>query len=206
MRISKLIASFIVLMCPFINNLAYAFPIASSGTEGLSVYSSGDDDIIATYQGNSASYSNDLYLMMNEFGTPGDDGDFSNDLFVFNNHSSAIGSTVNLGSYDLGVELIFRLYVNNTGYDYFTGEASRNPDGQAHARVDENWLVGTTLVSFEDLYNGPFVYNDLSFSFTNTASTPPPSLVPAPAPLGLLSIGIIGMLYAKRALKPNKSV
>jgi hypothetical protein len=31
-------------------------------------------------------------------------------------------------------------------------------------------MPATTLVSFEDLYDGPFHFNDLSFSFTNTGS------------------------------------
>ncbi len=132
-----------------------AFPIAEPGTEGFLVIVNSTDEVIATYQGNSASYSNDLYLE-------------NTGLFLFNNHSSPWGSQVNLGSFPVGTELIFRLHVNNTGYDYFTGPGTRNPDGHTHARVQANWQPSETLVSFEDLYNGPFVYNDLSFSFTNT--------------------------------------
>jgi MYXO-CTERM domain-containing protein len=137
---------------------AQAFPIALPGTEGFKVYANSLADIVATYEGNSASYSNDLYL--EGFG------------FVFNNQTSAVGSTVNLGSFAVGTELVFRLHVNNTGYDYYTGDAALNPDGQFHARVQDNWGPNSTLVSFEDLYNGPFDYNDLSFSFTNTRGGP----------------------------------
>jgi len=136
---------------------ARAFPIALPGTEGFTVLAGGTEAIIATYEGNSASYSNDLYL--EGFG------------FVFNNHANAVGDTVNLGSFAIGTELLFRLHVNNTGDDFYTGPGALNEDGHAHARVQENWLPGTTLVSFEDLYNGPFDYNDLSFSFTNTTSS-----------------------------------
>ena len=69
--------------------VANAFPIASSG-EGASVLVGGTSDIVATYQGNSASFSNDLYLMWDgAAGKPGDDGNLSNDVFIFNNHSSA---------------------------------------------------------------------------------------------------------------------
>lgn len=155
-----------------ISSSASAFPIAEPGTEGLLVIVSGEGPVIATYQGNSATYSNDLYLMLDSEGNPGDDGDFSNDLFIFNNHSSPVGSVVNLGTYPDGTELIFRLEVQNTGYSYFTGPGSRNPDGQPHARVQGDWQPNETLVSFEDLYNGPFVFNDLSFSFTNTSALP----------------------------------
>jgi hypothetical protein len=158
---------------------AYAFPIAPLGTEGLSVIAAGGD-IVATYEGNSASYSNDLYLVR-----PG------GDLFVFNNHASAVGSSVDLGTFAAGTELIFRLHVNNTGYDYFTGPASRNPDGKAHARVQTDYTPGTTLVSFEDLFGTPEYpggYNDLSFSFTHTVAG-----VPEPETYALMLGGLAAL-------------
>ena len=171
---------------------ARAFPIALPGTEGQPVIVSGTDAVVATYQGNSASYSNDLFLMLVGLGNPGDDGDLSNDLFIFNNHASAVGSTVDLGSFAIGTELIFRLYVRNTGYNYYSGPASRNPDGQPHARVQSEWQPGTTLVSFEDLYGTPEGvngYNDLSFSFTNTTSVIPE---PASAVLFMVGFAVVG--------------
>lgn len=166
---------------------AMAFPIAAPGTEGLAVLAGGGI-VTATYEGNSASYSNDLYLYT-------DDGIAGNDIFIFNNHGSAVGSTVNLGAFAGGVELIFRLHVNNTGEDFFTGAASRNPDTMFHARVQENWAPNTTLVSFEDLRGGPFDFNDLSFSFTNTATTVP---VPEPTSALLLGLGMAGLFAARR--------
>jgi hypothetical protein len=110
--------------------------------------------------------------------------------------SSAVGSTVNLGIFPVGTELIFRLYVRNTGYNYYTGPADRNPDKKSHARVQENWQVNETLVSFEDLYNGPFHYNDLSFSFTNTSTTPPS--VPEPGTVLLLGSGMLFLAASRR--------
>ena len=85
--------------------------------------------------------------------------------------------------------------MQDTGYSFYTGPASRNPDGFAHARVQAEWVPGSTLVSFEDLYNGSFDYNDLSFSFTHTVSTP----VPEPAPWGLMLAGLGGVALAARA-------
>ena len=174
---------------------AQAFPIAASGTEGLSVYVTGTNNIIATYEGNSAAYSNNLYLALDTNGDPGDDGDYTNDFFIFNNHSSVVGSTIDLGSFTAGTELIFYINVTNTGYKFFTGTASRNPDLHEHARVEENWNPGTSLVSFEDLYNGAFHYNDLSFSFTNTSSTSPDTTSPVPEPttMTLFWLGILGL-------------
>lgn len=171
---------------------AFAAPIALPGTEGLSVIAGGGE-VIATYQGTTAAYSNDLYL------DNGDD-DYTNDLFLFNNQTSAVGSTFNLGSFASGTELLFRLFVNNTLQNYFTGPASRNPDGVAHARVQSDWeVVGTTLVSFEDLFNGPFDYNDLSFSFTNTSGE---VIAPVPLPAGgLLLLAALGGLAVVRRRK-----
>ncbi len=175
--------------------IASAFPIAAVGTEGLSVVVSGTSNIIATYQGNSAAYSNDLYLGVAAASNPGDE-------FIFNNHGNNPGDIFDLGSFGVGTELIFRLHVNNTGYDYYTGAASRNPDNLFHARVQSGWAANTTLVSFEDLYGTPEGingFNDLSFSFTNTTSAP--SSVPEPTTLGLFGLGLAGLGLGLRRRK-----
>ena len=176
---------------------ATAFPIAIGG-EGAAVLVAGSDPVIATYQGNSAAYSNDLYLALLSDGTPGIDGDNTNDLFIFNNHSSTVGSSVNLGAFPIGIELVFRLHVNDTGFDYFSGLASRNPDGLPHVRVQGDWMPNETLVSFEDLLNLPEYpegFNDLSFSFTNT-STPNPT--PEPGTFALLGAAVLGIAVRRR--------
>jgi len=159
---------------------AMAQAIAAPGTEGFAVIA-GANAIVAKYEGNSASYSNDLFLVR--------DIALGGDLFIFNNHANAVGVTFNLGLFTPGTELIFRLHVNNTGEDFFTGLASRNPDGHTHARAETNWQPNTTLVSFEDLHvPGPFDYNDLSFSFLNTTSRAVDG-VPEPATWALLLVG-----------------
>jgi len=162
---------------------AHAFPIAAPGTEGLSVIVSGTNHVMATYEGNSAAYSDDLLL---------------NGSLIFNNHATPVGTTIDLGSFTPGTELIFQLYVNNTGDSFYTGPASRNPDSHTHARAQADWLPGTTLVSFEDLYNGPFNFNDLSFSFTNTTSGPVSVPEPNPLVLMLAGIGIVGLMARSR--------
>lgn len=170
MRLTKLAIAAVAFAA---STSAYAFPIAAPGTEGFLVIAGGGGDIIAKYEGNSAAYSNDLYLV-------------NTNQFVFNNHGNNPGDTVNLGAFAAGTELIFRLHVNNTGFNYFTGPASRNPDNNFHARVEDNWAPNTTLVSFEDLFNGPFDFNDLSFSFTNTRGQP---AVPEPGTWAMMLVG-----------------
>lgn len=153
---------------------AGSHPIATPGTEGFKVIVSTGDPIIATFQGNSGSFSNDLYLMLDGGGNPGDDGDFGNDLFIFNNQTSIPGETMKLGSFAIGTELIFRLHVTDDNNHFYTGPAARNADNAFHARVQAEWMPDETLVSFEDLLNGPYDFNDLSFSFTNTIAEPVP--------------------------------
>ncbi len=169
----------------------FAFPIATGG-DGLPVIAAGGH-VVATYQGNSASYSNDLYLERDALGNPGVDGDTGNDLFIFNNHNSAVGSTVDLGDVVAGTELVFRLHVNNTGNNFFTGPGSRNPDQHEHARVQGNWEPATTLVSFEDLLNGPFDFNDLSFSFQNTVNNPDDVPTGAPDAGSTFALGVLAL-------------
>ncbi len=163
---------------------------ARAAVIGALVTVQSDGEVIATYRGNSASYSNDLYLA-----SPA--GPFSTN-FIFNNHAAPINSTVDLGFFTAGTELKFRLHVNNTGDDWFTGPGSRNSDGLPHARITDLWTPTETLVEFEDLRGTPegdHGFNDLSFSFTNTRGT----VVPEPSSYALFAVGLMLLLMFKRS-------
>ena len=136
-----------------------------------------------------ANFSNDLYLA-----SP--NGFYSTNI-IFNNHASPIGSIVDLGFFTAGTELKFRLHVNNTGNDWFTGPGSRNADGLPHARITNQWSPTESLVEFEDLAGPPegnAGFNDLAFSFTNTIAT-----VPKPGTYAMFAAGIVLLVGLQRS-------
>jgi len=170
---------------------AQAAPVPPGG-DGWHVFVNTGGPVTATYQGSGADFNNDLYLMLDRSGKPGNDGNLANDLLIFNNHSTPVGGTKNLGTFSGGTELMFRLHVNTTGDDFFTGPRSSNPDGEFHARVQDNWLPDTTLVSFEDRYNSfDRNFNDLSSSYSNTVAAIPE---PESYAMFLVGLGAIGAI------------
>jgi hypothetical protein len=84
-------------------------------------------------------------------------------------HVTPSGTQFDVGTFLKGGELVFAIRVRETGYTYYTGPASRNPDGIVHAAVTElgnnNYHVG-----FEDLFNsGDADYDDVNLVVTSTA-------------------------------------
>ncbi|MCS7090127.1 MAG: DUF4114 domain-containing protein [Verrucomicrobiota bacterium] len=140
-------------------------------TPGAQIVMPYDGNVTLKFLGGSAGFSNDLYL-------DSPVGAYSG--VIFNNHSTPIGTVVSLGHFTTGTELIFRLYVHDTGYSFYSGPASRNPDQEAHAAVE---VLGHEMqVGFEDLYGGgDRDYNDLIFSisFQRTGQPVPDSALTA---------------------------
>jgi len=167
-------------------NAPWPDTIAAIGTEGLSVIAPGGD-LYLTYEGSGAGYTNQLFVN----GLPN---------VLVSNKTTESGTEILVGSFAEGTELVFQMHtIDHDGnvFDYFTGAASRNADGLAHARVQTGWKDGATLVSFEDmtgLPEGDAGFNDLSFSLRAKALNP----IPEPGTLPLMALGLGGLWLAAR--------
>jgi hypothetical protein len=148
------------------------------------------------FAGSEASYNAQLYLGSDDSNGP-----------YFPNHSTALGAFESLGMFSPGTDLIFRLAVLTTGFNYFTGAGSANPDGIVHARAqafsgDTNIPVSGILIGFEDMHHGgDFDFNDFTFVVTNARL----SAVPEPGTLLLVGAGVAGLFGAGRRGRRRKA-
>jgi hypothetical protein len=169
---------------------AVAGPILDEPILGGSLLVAGDGNVSVTYLGSDAGYFNTLFLV----------GLDAPDIRLFDNsNDSNDPSQIDLGWFSAGTELVFRLYVDDTGESFFTGDAGRNPDLLAHASATTTLLdeIYVTTVGFEDLLDGGDLdFNDFEFQLTNVIDPPPP--VPAPTVLALLGLGLAAIGYRRR--------
>ncbi len=163
--------------------LAALFSTASHAAIGDALVASGGN-VFITFEGGDAGY--DSLISVN--GGPE----------IFPNHSTSVGSTVDLGFFAAGTVLDISLHVLNTGDFWHTGAGAGNADGIEHANVVYNFNgdAGRTYVGFEDLFGGgDRDYNDHQFSFTNV-SNPVPE--PETYALMLAGLGVMGFVARRR--------
>jgi hypothetical protein len=189
--------------------LAFAFcstaqavpvPYANPGTPNTQTYvftAQATGDVMAYFAGSNASYENEITLLVNGVATG---------VSGLNNHASAYGAQLNLGSVNMGDVLTFELVNLNPGnVGPWYSNASMNSDGRQHiyasAYAGDSLIPAGTAIGFEDLRVGSdFDYNDENFVFTNLATaTTDTSDVPEPASLGLMLIGAAGLVLRRRA-------
>jgi cytoskeletal protein CcmA (bactofilin family) len=119
----------------------------------------GTDEISTTFQGGDAGYSSNAFLQHFDGNVPIGTG---NNLPV-----SDLGNEYELSIFLEGEELVFGIYVTNTGETFLSGPASRNPDSVIHAQISEN-APGIFTIGFEDLFGGGDEdYNDINFDVTS---------------------------------------
>jgi len=173
--------------------------VAALGLTGVAHAGLGDQiyavdqnlDVVATFQDNGgAGFTNLLFL---------DHPDrFLSD--IFNNQTTPVGTEANLGRFS-PAELKFGIQVYPDGLSgdlaatYFSGPASRNPDGVAHVIVED--LGGNVLrVRFEDLPGTGGNYEDLTFTLTNAMAVPVPE--PETWATMLAGLGLVGIAALRR--------
>lgn len=140
-------------------------------------------NVTVTFLGSDAGYTDVLFF-----------DPFGRNLQMFNGHATPVGTTLNLGSFTKGTELTFRMHVNNTGHDFYTGPASANFDNVLHAKatLDDN---KSAVLGFEDIQGGgDRDYNDIQFRVTNVAAVPEPTTWA----MMLGGLGLMGFMARRR--------
>jgi hypothetical protein len=165
---------------------------------GARIFVQNSGDVIATFAGSDAGADNLLRLS-----SPTNNLDI-----IFRGHETPIGTTVDLGFFNAGTELIFQSTNTITGFTFFTGPAARNPDNIAHAKVNFQFAPGQTFVEFEDLFGGgDRDFNDITFTLSNAV---PDGNVRSAVPDGgsttaMLLGAALGMLGVARRFLPKRT-
>lgn len=179
--------------------MADAIPYPNPGTQNPVNYTftaSGSGDLVAYFMGSGAGYDEQVGVLVNGV----DSG-----VVGLDDHSSAVGDSIDFGHVNAGDTLVFYDLVLTTGNTFYT-DTSMNADGVNHT-YSTAYTGGTpgvpagTYVAFEDLFGGGDLnYFDDTFVFTNVATTPS---VPEPANAGLLlaGLGLMAFMVRRRGTK-----
>lgn len=163
---------------------------------GGKIFATGGD-VEVTFLPGSAGFTSELRLFTAD-----------KSQFISIGTNTEIGKVANLGSFAAGQELLFGIYVQNTGNTFFMGEAARNADNIVHNIVDEI-APGVINVGFEDLFRGgDFDFDDVRYQFRGGIDDTPTTSVPVPEPasvLGILALGSVGVASMLKRKQQKKA-
>jgi hypothetical protein len=175
---------------------AGVIPYPNAGTENSVVYSftaTTTGEIDAYFYGADAGYTNVIGMLVN--GVP-------TGIFGLNDHSSAHGDVLNLGSVTAGDQIVFELKIlDPSGVGPWYSDLVMNSDGFHHIYATDfggDMLIPAgTYIGFEDLQGGgDRDYNDEQFVITNvTTNVPEPSALAA---MAAALASLLGLAFLRR--------
>ena len=170
--------------------LCAAGTVSAAPVIGAQLFWNGGD-VTVTVQNATAGFVSELYLFS-----------AAPDIFIaFNHPTTPAGTVVTLTDaqldvdHDIGDELVFGIFVTNTGNTFKLGPAGRNADGVIHGAID-NLGGGVLRVGFEDLFGGgDRDYDDNVFDFRGGVRS---NAVPEPGSLALAGLALLGAAAVRR--------
>jgi hypothetical protein len=206
-----ILPAFALMVVPAKVKAGPTIPYPSPGTIAAPTYFTGTGaDVVAYFFGDTAEYRSNMSMYV--------DGVQSAAGWVFPNHDTPFGASVDLGFAPAGSKVVFALqvfefnpvtlatspnphYQGTAAYTLYSDPSLNTLDNTNHAYVTSYpgpsgnptvpGVPAGTFVGFEDLLasESDFNYNDHTFVFTNISTDP----TPEPATFTLLGIGIAGI-------------